>query len=116
MIEDKVMRNETLAHIFKNRPDLYPYELEKQFSRIVDQIAELWGKPQLIEYFDKLMLDDRGNRKGFPREVMSDLWLLEKVHAALYPELSGRTLSTWDRVWRWANGAPIDPRSLDKQI
>jgi hypothetical protein len=106
MIEDKVMRNETLAHIFKNRPDLYPYELEK----------ELWGKPQLIDYFDKLMLDDRGNRKGFPREVMSDLWLLEKVHAALYPELSGRTLSTWDRVWRWANGAPIDPRSLDKQI
>ena len=51
-------------------------EIEKQFPRIARSITLLWGYPEFLQYVDKLCLDDRGDRQGFPREVVEELLFL----------------------------------------
>lgn len=74
------MQNKKMAAIFHGQEDKYPRELEKRFPRILDKIAELWGKPELEAYFDDLLLDRRGNRQGFPPEVSSEIFFLNTLH------------------------------------
>jgi len=60
-------------------------QLEEQFPRIADAIVLLWGNPEMDTYFNKITLDERGDREGFPSEVMSDLLMLATLHAHAYP-------------------------------
>lgn len=51
-----------------------PLELARQFPRIVNRFALVWPDPVLTEaYFDSLLVDRRGGRRGFPREVLTDI-------------------------------------------
>jgi hypothetical protein len=54
--------------------------LEKQFPRIAQNITLMWGFPEFLKYLEKISVDERGNRKGFPTEVMEELMLLHAVH------------------------------------
>lgn len=72
------------AHTFKWLATLpakmRPYELSKQFPRITNRIAEIWNRPLHCErYLDELMMDERGDRKGFPAEVAAEIAVL-KAH------------------------------------
>lgn len=59
----------------------YPLtELEKKFPRIIERIVELWNKDELDKYLNELMIDDRGNRHGFPEEAASDILFLRTLH------------------------------------
>jgi hypothetical protein len=60
-------------------------ELEANFARIVTQITLMWGYPEMDTYFNKLWIDDRGDRAGFPKAVMEDLMFLASLHQAAYP-------------------------------
>jgi hypothetical protein len=57
-------------------------ELEKQFPRIARNITLLWGFPEFTQFMNKLYIDERGNRQGFPKEVMEELMLLHSIHVA----------------------------------
>lgn len=58
-----------------------PQALAAQFPRIVNRFALVWPDPVLTEnYFDSLMIDRRGGRKGFPPEVMTELIQLRNHH------------------------------------
>jgi hypothetical protein len=57
-------------------------EIEKQFPRIARSITLLWGYPEFLQYVDKLCLDDRGDRQGFPREVVEELLFLHSLHVS----------------------------------
>src|SRR5574341_256460 len=47
---------------------LRPMLLAARYPRILNNVAELWRRPTLMDrYFDELLLDNRGNRQGFPR-------------------------------------------------
>ena len=50
------------------------------FARIAKAITTLWGDKACDQYFDKLIVDDRGNRQGFPREVLSAIMKLSVEH------------------------------------
>lgn len=54
--------------------------LETQFPRIVEHLVELWQSGACDEYLKKLLLDDRGDRHGFPPEIVDDLILLDAIH------------------------------------
>lgn len=57
-----------------------PYELAKQFPRIANRLAEAWDRPQMCErYLDELILDSRGDRKGFPPGIAAEVTAL-KAH------------------------------------
>lgn len=61
-------------------PKARPYELAKQFPRIANRLADSWALPfQCEQYLDELMMDSRGDRKGFPPEVATEIAAL-KMH------------------------------------
>jgi hypothetical protein len=66
--------------------DLNKTELEAQFARVVTQITLMWGYPEMDTFFNKLWIDDRGNRAGFPKAVMEDLMFLASLHQAAHPQ------------------------------
>jgi len=64
-----------------------PTALIAQFPRIVNLLALEWRKPAACRaYFDELLIDHRGNRKGFPPDVHEDLQKLRVYYAILTRE------------------------------
>lgn len=59
--------------------DKYPYSLEKQFGRVLTKIDMLWDTEQIDDYFCDLVIDKRGSRKGFPKDVMNDILQLRTL-------------------------------------
>ena len=76
-----------------------PLELARAFPRIVNRMAALWkSKQEMDRYFEELLTDTRGNRKGFPLGVLMELTTLRdyyqtKVFASGSPDV-------WDAVER----------------
>jgi hypothetical protein len=58
--------------------------LESRFPRVASAIQLLWSNPEMDTYFAKLVVDDRGDREGFPPEVISDLMFLATLHQTAY--------------------------------
>jgi hypothetical protein len=63
-------------------------ELSARFPRVLNRIADVWGKPQQADrYFDELLLYSRGVRQGFPQAVISEIVSLRHHHLArLFPK------------------------------
>lgn len=66
---------------FRTLPGLiYPQALVKQYARIANHMVELRFSPDpLREYFRGLLEDTRGNRRGFPEDVLADIRHLQDV-------------------------------------
>ena len=69
---------------FEHLGDEYPYALEKHFDRILIRIEQLWDTPEIHDYFSGLIIDTRGGRQGFPKDVMEDILRLRQVRQSLY--------------------------------
>jgi ActR/RegA family two-component response regulator len=54
--------------------------LEAHYPRLVLRMIEGWHKPGFAREINDLILDDRGDRHGFPPEVMEELWCLQRLH------------------------------------
>jgi len=51
-----------------------PTETASRFPHIANKLATLWQSPKACrEYFDELLLDERGDRQGFPNCVAKEL-------------------------------------------
>jgi len=78
--------------LFANLGDNYPSHLEGSFDRILTKIEELWDTPEIDDYFSDLIIDKRGGRKGFSKEVMEEILYLrdyresEKIRQAEHEE------------------------------
>ena len=66
--------------------DEYKSGLEVGFPRVLQAIESLWGYSELNDYFRKLMIDERGDRDGFPQEVWEEIDLLQRIHQELYAD------------------------------
>lgn len=60
----------------------YPYATEQKYPRIFATLMLLWDTPEMTSYFDKLMVDERGDRAGFPPDVAAEIVHLSLIHAA----------------------------------
>jgi hypothetical protein len=75
--------------------EVRPMELARQFPRIANRLRHLWKQvARCEEYLDALLVDRRGNRKGFPQKITLELEALREYHEVLYP----RRRSMWDDV------------------
>jgi hypothetical protein len=55
-----------------------PKELAASFPRIVNRLAKLWKMPREMDrYFEDLLADTRGNRRGFPLNILMELTTLK---------------------------------------
>lgn len=75
------MQNKRLAKLVRNRPEKYPYELEKHYERVLERILSVWGTPQAEQCFLDLLVDGRGSRSGFPVKVAEEIYFLSELHS-----------------------------------
>ena len=74
--------NAQLRKFLADAPDLYPHVLERTYPRIVESIASAWPSHRDARaLFDQLLIDDRGNRRGFPTEVGLEIIRLSVFYA-----------------------------------
>jgi hypothetical protein len=57
-----------------------PSALESQYPRLLVRMIEGWTRPEFEREINGLIIDDRGDRHGFPPEVMDELWFLNEIH------------------------------------
>ncbi len=86
--------------------DARPNALLAKFPRIANLIAVLWQDPNsLRRYIDDLLVDKRGNRQGFPLDVLRELFALrayyDEVNPRDFPAVGG------DEQRRMSFGAAI---------
>lgn len=53
--------------------------LEVRFPRIANEICSRWRGEEIDPYIDGLLLDDRGDRMGFPIDVLDELMFLAGI-------------------------------------
>lgn len=55
----------------------------EDYPRIATRIQQLWGTPECEAYLNNLVIDTRGNRKGFPPAMMEELLYLGRLARVL---------------------------------
>ena len=69
--------------------DVQPTALLRHFGRVANVIAATWGHTtSLRSYMDCLFNDKRGNRQGFPPQVLDELVALKRHHDAMQTRAS----------------------------
>jgi hypothetical protein len=63
----------------EEKPDPWPL-VERSFPRIAATIRQLWGKRALDEYFAKLVVNERGERQGFPPDILAAILEIAWLH------------------------------------
>ena len=53
--------------------------IEKRFPRIANDMGSLWGTQEIDNYIDGMLLDGRGDRMGFPIDVLDELMFLAGI-------------------------------------
>ncbi|MDR2837013.1 MAG: hypothetical protein LBV49_00320 [Azonexus sp.] len=81
--DDITVWREQLKTLLGNDAGGYPTQLEALFPRILGEIVNLWGTPELDGYFRGLTLTDRSGRHGFSEAVATELFRLAQIHARL---------------------------------
>jgi hypothetical protein len=73
--------------------EVQPAALMAKFPRVANLIAVLWkDADSLRRYVDDLLVDKRGNRQGFPLDVLREIFELRAYFDTLHPP----TLRPWD--------------------
>ena len=71
----------TLAWFASLPSEVQPSALLRQYPRITNLIAATWGDSKAFDsYMESLLTDKRGNRRGFPRDVLRELGALALQH------------------------------------
>jgi len=70
--------------------------LKTLFPRVHKNLVALWGTGPAEAYLDGLIVDNRGDRHGFPPDVLRALLVLQRVHF--------QTFGTFKKVDPWDVG------------
>ena len=76
--------------------------VELHFPRIAKMLTDAWATPEFEKVANSLMVDERGGRQGFPKDVIGEIFFLYTLHLELtgfdpkesfdaYSDLSGHT-------------------------
>ena len=60
--------------------------IREQFPRIGEKISLMWGYVELQKHLSSIILDERGNRDGFPKPVLDALVEIHRRHAKMVQE------------------------------
>lgn len=71
-------------------------ELEKNFPHIVEKMVMLWSHEGVGAFLSHLLIDDRGDRKGFTGDIMSELMFLNTVHEEM---VSNKAAQSGQAIW-----------------
>ena len=73
-----------------------PRQLAMEFARVANALRLTWGRPDVcLDYFDDLLIDRRGDRLGFPADVVIEIAVLKDYYqSAVHPSEQ----SVWDHI------------------
>ena len=73
-----------------------PLKTAARFPHIADALAANWQAPDACRaYFDRLLLDQRGNRQGFPKPIAAELAALkDHYESVVHPTRQ----TVWDEI------------------
>src|SRR5206468_8332225 len=78
----------TFTWMAKLPREVQPLELMRSYPRIANAMATIWNEPEAMsDFFDELLVDRRGNRKGFFPEITGELLALRAYYVDLHPLL-----------------------------
>jgi hypothetical protein len=79
----------TFTWVTRLPQDVQPIGLMRLYPRIANLLASGWDdRDGTYQYFDELLNDRRGHRKGFPPDVMGELLALRTYFAGIHPTTS----------------------------
>ena len=94
--EDRVLNLKAQAWFDSLPPGVRPYNLAQRYPRICNRIVERWRYPDLtIGFFDNLLTDRRGGRRGFPMTIAVEIAGLKKHCQAI---VSATNDDVWNRA------------------
>lgn len=81
---------------------LRPTELASRFPHIVNNLAARWQAPEVCRaYFDEILLDRRGSRRGLPERVAVELAALKNhFDSVVFPTQQ----TVWDEIVKRSRG------------
>jgi hypothetical protein len=81
-------------HFYDNQGWDQQCALERRFARIARELVRRWHQGDVDDYLDRLLIDDRGNRMGFPHEVLEELIFLASIRWHLNHDQANRWAQT----------------------
>lgn len=95
---DHILGDEARA-LFEALPEqVRPSELMRRYPRTANRIAAGWNRPtHAMREFADLLIDHRGNRRGFPVAVALEIYALHDYYVS---EVSPQVRSVWEDVDR----------------
>ena len=73
-----------------------PQTLATGFARVANALRLTWSRPEAcLDYFDDLLIDRRGDRLGFPADVVIEIAVLKDYYqSAVHPSEQ----SVWEHI------------------
>lgn len=106
--------NEKLKEYLAGADDKYPHALEAAYPRIVEKIVELWNSPKKSEdYFNELLIDQRGNRKGFSSNIAREIFQLSLLSQKLWEKQKDKA-TVWVKTEQTQQSRREAQRELDR--
>ena len=94
--EDRVLNLKAQTWFDSLPQRLRPHNLAQRYPRICNRIVERWSYPDLmIRFFDNLLTDRRGGRRGFPMTIAVEIAGLKKHCQAI---VSAKNDDVWNRA------------------
>lgn len=76
------MKLEEFQQLFALAPEKFPNGLATRYGRVLNRILEKWENQKEAEAFlNELVVDTRGDRQGFPPEILQEILFVAQVHA-----------------------------------
>ena len=71
---------EEFRHMFAKAPEKFPTGLEARYPRLLQQMLVKWDNPHEMEaYLKDLVVDQRGNRQGFPHDILKEILFIANL-------------------------------------
>lgn len=67
------------------------------YPKVMDKINLIWGYPECELELDRLIVSNRSNRQGFPREVLEAIVAIHFEHQRLFGAF--KKVDPWDTVF-----------------
>lgn len=93
---DLTLTQETAQWLTRLPPEVLPRVLVKEIPRIANDLCRRWTMPAACQaYFDDLLIDRRGNRRGFPMAIALELAALKNHYQT---QVHPAPQSWWDHL------------------
>lgn len=103
MVATEQMRARFLEELGPGYAACYPQYLEQRFPHVFENIISLWGSPEMMDYFQNLLVTDRPGRQGFPTEAAEEILRLYTAYQEMGLAQPSNSAKAQGTAWDWVD-------------